>query len=327
MARPLRLEFEDAVYHIAARGNRRERIFTSDGDRAQFLTLLSRSLRRYEGQVHAYVLLGNHFHLLVGTPRANLSRWMHWLMVSYTVYFNRKHRKAGHLFQGRYQSLLVESGEYLLEASRYLHLNPVRGRLLGAGDPKERRGRLRGYRWSSFPGYAGLAEPAAFVTEDLVLDEFAGPRVRDRRLRYRRFVEEGLTRELTNPADAAHWQSVLGSEGFLQQMKDKMQLHRPKRREVKALRRGTNGPDPGKIIEQVAAHYRVDSERLLRGKQYGLEARNIALWVVRQKTELTLREIGTLFGGMDYAAVAQRIRRVEADAAQRIALNKLLEKY
>lgn len=104
MARPPRLEFEDAVYHIAARRNRRGRIFTSDGDRDQFLTVPSRSLRRYEGQVHAYVA-GESFHLLVGTPRANLSRRMHWLMVSYTVYFNRKHRKAGDLFQGRPEPL------------------------------------------------------------------------------------------------------------------------------------------------------------------------------------------------------------------------------
>ena len=325
MARPLRLEFEDAVYHITARGNRRAQIFAGVGDREQFLALLVRSLPRYQGQVHAYVLLGNHFHLLVRTRRANLSRWMHWLMVAYTAFFNRKHRQVGHLFQGRYKSLLIETGSYLLEVSRYLHLNPVRGRVLGAGDPKERRERLRGYRWSSYRGYAGLAQPAEFVTEELVLGELAGGRVRDRRVRYRRFVEEGLVREVSNPAEAAHWQSVLGSERFLQQIKDKMQGHRQKRREVKALRRGTRGPDPGRIIAQVAAHYEISPERLLRGAEYGLEARNIAMWVVRQKTELTLREIGTLFGGMDYAAVAQRIRRVEAGAASQARLKKLLQ--
>ncbi len=191
----------------------------------------------------------------------------------------------------------------------------MRGRVLGAGDPRERRERLRDYRWSSYRSYAGLARRADFVTEELVLEELAGRRVQDRRVRYRRFVEEELRREVTNPAEAAQWQSVLGSETFLQQIKDKMQPHRHERREVKALRRGTSGADPGGIIAQVAAKYRISPERLLRGTEYGLEARNVAMWTLRQRTELTLREIGTLFGGLDYAAVAQRVRRV---ASQRL---------
>src|SRR5438128_2583905 len=142
MARPLRLEFEGAIYHLTARGNRREAIFLDDSDRERFLELVGESVTRYEVEVHAYVLLGNHFHLLARTQRPNLSRWMHWLLVSYTTMFNRRHHKVGHLFQGRYKSLVVEEGEYLLELSRYLHLNPVRGLVLGRGEPGERRGRL-----------------------------------------------------------------------------------------------------------------------------------------------------------------------------------------
>src|SRR3954470_1179047 len=99
--------------------------------------------------------MGNHFHFIAQTRRANLSRWMHWLMVSYTVYFNWRHRRSGHLFAGRYKSFLVQSdeGDYPLTLSRYLHLNPVRGKRLGVGTPAERRERLRAYRWSSYPGY------------------------------------------------------------------------------------------------------------------------------------------------------------------------------
>src|SRR5438270_9933394 len=111
MARPLRLEFEGAIYHLTARGNRREEIFNDDSDRAQFLELLVESLPRYQVELHGYVLLSNHFHLLARTLPANLSRWMHWLLVSYTVGFNRRHGKVGHLFQGRYKSLVVEAGE------------------------------------------------------------------------------------------------------------------------------------------------------------------------------------------------------------------------
>jgi len=326
MARPLRLEFEDAIYHITARGNRRERIFAGDLDRARFLETVARSLPRFAVELHAFVLLPNHFHLLVRTRRANLSRWMHWLMVTYTIAFNRRHRKVGHLFQGRYKSLLVEEGDYLLGLSRYLHLNPVRGKVIGAGDPKERRARLRVYPWSSYRGYAGLVKQHEFVTEDLVLGEFDGRGGRESKTRYRRFVEEGLLREIENPAEAAQWQAVLGSEDFVQRLRDKMQPQRQKRREVKALRRGTSGLDPLAIVGRIAAEHDLPPERLLGGKEYGLQARSIAMWAVWQLCELSLREIGLLFSGMDYAAVAQRIRRLEQDEGSQARLRSLLLK-
>jgi hypothetical protein len=104
-------------------------------------------------------LMGNHFHLVAQTHRPNLRRWMHWLLVAYTVYFNRRHRWSGHLFQGRYKSFLVQEGDYLLDLSRYVHLNPVRGVSLGRGTPSERRKRLRAFRWSSYRGYADLSAP------------------------------------------------------------------------------------------------------------------------------------------------------------------------
>jgi REP element-mobilizing transposase RayT len=324
MARPLRLEFEGAIYHLCARGNARQRIFHSEGDRLRFLELLEKSAQRFDAAILCFVLMENHFHLVAQTQRANLSRWMHWLMVSYTVYSNRCHCRSGHLFQGRYKSFLVEKGDYLLGLSRYVHLNPVRGVRLGSGTPSERRRRLRRFDWSSYRGYAGLARPFSFVEEEMILGELGGGG-KGERLRYRRFTEEGLVREITNPFEAVEWQAVLGSESYLQRIKDKMQPHRFKRREIKALRRGTTGADPRAIIVRIAAKHRLRPERLLRGTAYGLKARNEAMWVIRQVSELTLREIGTLFGGMDYAAVAQRIRRVESDEENQTALQKLLK--
>jgi putative transposase len=321
MARPLRLEFEGAIYHLTARGNRREAIFLDDGDRERFLELVGKSVTRYEVEVHGYVLLGNHFHLLARTQRPNLSRWMHWLLVSYTTRFNRRHHKVGHLFQGRYKSLVVEEGEYLLELSRYLHLNPVRGLVLGRGEPGERRERLRRYRWSSYRGYAGLGRALEWVSEELVLGEFGG---RERKLRYRRFVEEGLVREVRDPAEAAQWQCLLGSEGFLQKIVDKMQQRREDRREIKALRRGTRGADPRAIVALVGKAYGVGTEEILGRKGYGLEARNVALWAIWQSCDWTLREIGELFGGLDYAAVAQRIKRMKLESRRSKKLQKLL---
>src|SRR5438132_11567831 len=127
MARPLRIEYEGALYHLTGRGNERQRIFSGEDDHARFLELVAESLERYAVQLHAFVLMGNHYHLLAQTRRANLGRWMHWLVTSYTVFYNRRHRRIGHLFQGRYKSIVVEADSYLLELSRYIHLNPVRG--------------------------------------------------------------------------------------------------------------------------------------------------------------------------------------------------------
>jgi putative transposase len=308
MARPLRIEFGGAIYHLCARGNGRQRVFYDDRDRKRFVELLGESQRRFEGAVLCFVLMGNHFHLVAQTHRANLRRWMHWLLVSYTVYFNRRHRLSGHLFQGRYKSFLVQEGDYLLGLSRYMHLNPVRGASLGRGTPAERRKRLRRFEWSSYPGYAGLGRPFAFVEDEMVLGELGGPR-RGERLRYRRFVEEGLVREIKNPFEAVRWQALLGDESFIQKMRDRVKGMHKERREMTSLRQARPPMDPEKILRKVARKYQVDPKRLIKTKERGLYARNVAMWMIWETGTKSLREIGELFGGLDYAAVAQRIRR------------------
>lgn len=323
MARPLRLEFEGAIYHLLARGNARQQIFASERDQAQFLSFLEASAKRFDVAILAFVLLGNHFHLVAQTSRANLSRWMHWLMVSYTVYFNWRHDRSGHLFQGRYKSFVVEDGEYLLGLSRYLHLNPVRGTVLGAGTPTQRRSRLRAYRWSSYRGYAGLEKQFGFVDEEIVLGELQGSK-KGERLRYRRFVEEGLVREIENPFEAVQWQAILGSESFVQKIRDRLGSLKRHGREVTAIRRGIKRALPSEVIRLVAQSYGVPKKRLLEPGGYGLEARNVAMAVVWERCALSLREIGELFGGIDYAAVAQRIRRI--NKASPLGLKKVLNK-
>ncbi len=322
MARPLRIEFEDAIYHVTARGNERQPVFRAEGDRKQFLALLARSGERFEVSLLVFVLMGNHFHLVAQTHRGNLSRWMHWLMVSYTTWFNWRYDRSGHLFQGRYKSFLVEEGEYLLELSRYLHLNPVRGKRLGRGSPVERRKRMREYVWSSYRGYAGLARPLDFVREEMVLAEMGGP-VRGRAVRYRRFVEEGLLREIASPLEAVQWQAVLGSESFARRIQDRMSDLREGRQEVTALRRGAPVLSPEAVLRAVAKQHGVPVRRLQEKGGHGLEARNVALWLIWEKCGLTQRELGELFGGMNYAAVAQRLRRLKPKS--RRTAEKLLE--
>ena len=256
--------------------------------------------------------MGNHFHLIAQTHRANLTRWMHWLSVAYTVYFNRRHRRSGHLFQGRFKSFVVEGDDgYLLALSRYVHLNPVRGVVLGRGTPSKRRERLRDFKWSTYRGYSGLARQWPFVDESLVLNNFdAGPRTE--RLEYRRYVEEGLVREIDNPFEGVRWQAVLGSESFVQKVRDRIRgsMNR-QRREIKPLRDMDPTADSKEVLERVAKKYKLDVMRLVQG-EHGLEARNVAMWMLWEGGGKTLREVGQVFGGMDYAAVAQRIRRARA---------------
>jgi putative transposase len=311
MARPLRIEFEDAIYHLFARGNARQPIFHDGQDCARFVRLLEESAQRFESAILCFVLMGNHFHLVAQTHRPNLRRWMHWLLVSYTVYFNRRHRSSGHLFQGRYKSFLVQEGDYLLGLSRYVHLNPVRGVSLGRGTPSERRKRLRAFRWSSYRGYAGLDTPFPFVKEEMVMEELRGPK-RAERLRYRRFVEEGLVREIENPFEAVRWQAVLGDESFVQKLRDRLKGLHKQRREITALRKAAPSIDAEKILERVAKRYQADPKRLVARDEWGLKARNIAMWMIWESGSKSLREIGELFGGLDYAAVAQRIRRIRS---------------
>lgn len=308
MARPLRVEFEGAIYHLCVRGNARQAIFWDDKDRARFLHLLNQSRARFAVSIMAFVLMGNHVHLLAQTHRANLARWMHYLGVAYTVYFNRRHRRSGHLFQGRYKSFLVQEGEYLLGLSRYLHLNPVRGRSLGRGDPAQRRKRLRSFKWSSYRGYAGLEKPLGFIDEEMVLGELGGPR-RGECLRYRKFVEEGLVREIINPFEAVQWQAILGDENFVQRIRDRVKGLHKQRREVTSLRRSEQRAAADAVLKKVAAKYKIGTAALLTRRQHGLIVRNVAMWMIWETGTKSLREIGELFGGLDYAAVAQRIRR------------------
>jgi putative transposase len=326
VARPLRIEFAGALYHLTGRGNARQRIFADETDCAEFVQLLVESLERYDVALHAYVLMGNHYHLMAETRRANLSRWMHWLTTAYTVYFNRRHRRVGHLFQGRYKSIVVEAEGYCLSLSRYLHLNPVRGKVLGRGDPLERRQRLRAWRWSSYRGYSGLAKSGPWISEDLVLGETSGPR-KGRRLRYRRFVEEGLVREIDNPLEAVRWQAALGREDFLGRLRDRLKNRIEGHREVPSLRKLRPRPEAQGIIQCVAKAYRCSNAELLQQGRRGNEARAVAMVLIWDGCGMSLREIGELFDGSGYTAVAQMIARTrEKDRhnALRFKLDKLM---
>jgi putative transposase len=203
MARPLRVHFPGALYHITSRGDGREAIYRSDVDREDHLALLGETCERFNWQCLAYCQMGNHYHLLIQTPDANLAAGMRHLNGVYTQRFNRRHGRCGHVFQGRYNAILVESDSYLLEVSRYVVLNPVRAGLIA---------RAEEWRWSSYRATANAASAPRWLDVQRLLAVFSADRKAATRM-YERFVEDGQTRP--SPWADLKAQIFLGSDDFV----------------------------------------------------------------------------------------------------------------
>lgn len=224
MARPLRIEYQGAIYHITSRGNARQSIFEDDEDRETFLELTESVVSRYNWLCHAYCLMGNHYHLLVETPDGNLSQGMRQLNGTYTQRFNRRHGRVGHVFQGRFKAVLVDRENYLLELCRYVVLNPVRvGVVKSPGK----------YKWSSYRATAGFAKSPPFLSVDWVLSQFDEIRspAEDG---YKRFVNEGIERfklwdELRGQILLGDDEFVLGLEPYLKKAKEIREVPRGQR--------------------------------------------------------------------------------------------------
>lgn len=210
MARPIRLEFPGAIYHVTTRGNGGEDIFIEDQDRLQFLAVLGEVVLRAGWIVHAYVLMDNHYHLLIETPRGNLSRGMRQLNGVYTQRFNSIHDSGGRVFQGRFKAILVERDGFLLALCRYLVLNPL---LLKAVKNISR------YRWSSYRATAGEVQAPAWLSTDWLLSNFARSSSVAQR-KYAEFVAAGIN--LPSPLSAVKAQVLLGSAAFVKKMKQRL---------------------------------------------------------------------------------------------------------
>lgn len=210
MARPLRLEYPGAVYHVTTRGNARQPIFTDDEDREIFLALLGAVVKRYNWLCHAYCLMGNHYHLLLETLDANLSLGMRQLNGMYTQRFNRRHDRTGHVFQGRFKAVLVEKEAYLLELCRYVVLNPVRAGV--AESPAD-------WPWSSYRATAGVEPAPEFLQVDWVRGLLGARRATALR-HYQSFVQEGM--QAASPWPALKGQLFLGGEGFIGEMQERL---------------------------------------------------------------------------------------------------------
>ncbi len=229
MARPLRIQYPGAYYHVTCRGNEGRKIVRDDRDRKIFLERLALSLEIYEVSLLAYVLMENHFHLLVMTPKGNLAEFMRHFNVSYTSVFNRRHRRAGHLHQGRYKAFLIDADNYLLAVSRYIHLNPVRLKAFGKKTVKEKWAELGRCRWSSLSGYLFSAKREACIDYETVLSQTGGDTWKGRQ-GYRKFILSGLEGELENPLELGRGHGIVGGQDFIGRVKRKLvERQRPRR--------------------------------------------------------------------------------------------------
>jgi REP element-mobilizing transposase RayT len=301
MARPLRLSFENAVYHITARGNRREPIFYYNEDRKVFLDKINETLLKYSFICFAYCLMDNHYHLFLRTIHPNISDGMHYLNTSYTSWFKARHKVVGVLFQGRYKSLIVDENSYGVRLSAYIHLNPYR-----AGIVED----LREYQWSSYPNYVGEAASPVELDTGLILGQFDNDLETARR-KYETYVIENRTME--SPLKKAYKGIALGGSEFLQSIKERIEGIGNKREvpETKDVRAYT----AEEIIQKVMDEFSIGREEIFNKKR-GNFFRNMTLSLLKQFTSMSLKEIGELFQ-MDYAAVSQACKRYEEKVKNR----------
>jgi putative transposase len=208
MSRPLRIQYPHAYYHVTCRGNERREIFRRPEDRKDFFRLLARSLDIFEVRLLVYALMHNHFHVLVCTPKGNLSEFMRHFNISYTVAFNRRRRRSGHLYQGRYKAFLIDENSYLLEVSRYIYLNPLR---IKSNKPLQERWQdLMRNDSTSFPGYLHQKNRKSFVYYKTILDYFGpagGKSVQD----YKKYVAEGVEKDIPNPLNKGKGTGIVGA--------------------------------------------------------------------------------------------------------------------
>jgi putative transposase len=287
MARPYRLQAENCLYHVMSRGDDRKRIYTRPTDYSKFLDYVMKAKERYEFYLYAYCLMANHFHLLLETMLPNISQIMHYIKGSYTTYYNIRHRRTGHLFQGRFKSIVVDKDAYFLELTRYIHLNPVYAGLVQ--DPAA-------YGRSSYQGY--LCRKDVFIDKDKI-KQYLGMT----RNQYQCFVLDGI-KEPKDPLAKVYAGFLLGSVGFI---KDKLQdLERQiTSEEVVPKRVLLNGQDKAKqIIHSVEQHFRTTLEQIKANKTRPMRVKQVLIYLLREHTGLTNHTIGDMLG-MRYPAVSK----------------------
>ena len=301
MARPLRIEFAGAIYHVMSRGNARQDIVLDDADREKRLDWLRRTVETYGWRLHAFALMTTHDHLFLETPEPNLSAGMQYPGGSYTSYFNRRHRRCGHLFQGRFKGHLIEEDGYFLEVSRYIHLNPVRAKAVA---------RPEQYPWSSYRGYQRASRTVTWVTYDRVLGQFDTSSRLARRA-YTRFVRAGIEAPPPSPFAAALEGMVLGSDKFVARVRCLLD-DRPTDRSVPQLEHIRSRPSLEAIVRVIGKHFAQDTTNWSPGRRSDDASRAVAAYLARRRFGYPAGEVAKALGYRSASSVTRAVARVES---------------
>ena len=317
MARRLRMLFEGGIYHVTFRGNRRQAIFRDDADRRRLLARLAESVEIYGVRLYLYCLMSNHVHLLVETPQGNLDRFMGSVLTGYTIYFNRRHRQVGHLFQGRYGAQVVAGDEYLLRLSRYIHLNPVCIASWARRATAERRAGLRAYAWSSYAGYVGLRRAEEWVVRRPILDLVPRERAARAEAAYRRYVEAGLAKTDEELREVmAERPMAVGDAAFCEEMRRRYEreVSETRRAEDVSFRRLAGARVAPEKIKDAVVRVVGGAGAVLDRRRAAVAERGLWAWALQKYAGLTQREISTYLGLTTGAAVSALLKRNRTDA-------------
>ena len=279
MARPLRIQYANACYHIINRGDNRRPIFSMEKDYRFFLDKLSEYADTYNVEIYAYALMVNHFHIYLCTPEANLTRFMQSLLTSYSMYRNKTEGTAGHVFQGRYKSVIVEHSKYASELSRYIHLNPVHTEVYSNLSLQDRRKVLRKFQWCSYSAVIGLARCPAWLKPTCCYRKPGS--LKEKQKDYAEYVEEGLLKDIEDPMKHTVAQSVLGSDSFIDIIRRKYVIAKDKA-ECPQAKKLSSFMKLDSLAEEVAAYYHVDKEKLFAKFQKNNEPRQMLLLLSRK---------------------------------------------
>jgi putative transposase len=298
MARPLRIQFPGAFYHVTCRGNAKKAIFLDDSDRLRFEKLLSESLEMYQVLLYVYTLMDNHFHLVVQTKHANLSEFMRRFNISYTSWFNYHHNRCGHLYQGRYHAFLIDADSYLLEVSRYGHLNPIHVKIIEELGYEAQWQYIQRYRWSSLPGYLNERSRVKFVQYDMILEMAGGCEV------YEKFILDGLKNATENPFNKVQHGLILGDADFADRIKNKHVAKGSLREQPTYRQIGANPVEPALLIACVIKVLDTGIEGIRSRSRHGID-RGIVAELLYRHSNITQEKIGIFLGGIDYTAVSR----------------------
>lgn len=297
MPRPLRIEYENAWYHVMNRGANKKAIFRKDSHRHMFLSLLEEISNVFAVEIHAYCLMGNHYHLLMKTPQGNLGRAMRHLNGLYTQRFNQCEKRDGPLFRGRYKAILVEADSYLLQVSRYIHLNPTEAKLCT---------NINDYPWSSYPSYVGLEKPKIKLYTDFILSQISKFKQKDK---YAEFVSQGTDKELENFYQKKHQSPILGSDHFITQQL--MTLDDEHKKSCQAdINRAHTRPGIEIIFQKLVSYFNIPKSNLLSSTRGELnESRLIGIYLAKNLCQLTHAEIAKHFTQLSISGVGAAIKR------------------